>query len=120
MRALLIATALFVVGRAVAGGSGKTVNVWHLDTGRNLLTLRGHSERVTDVAYSPKGRYLLSAGIGKTARVWDAKSGAQLFVFKEHTGPVTAILSTPDGRHVITCSTDHSIRKWLMPTENKK
>jgi WD40 repeat protein len=55
--------------------------VWDAETGRELLTLQGHTTDVSNVAFSPDGQRLASAGGGEL-RVWDAQTGQQLLVLK--------------------------------------
>jgi WD40 repeat protein len=64
-------------------GSGE-VKVWDAETGRELLTLQGHTSDVWSVAFSPDGQRLASGGSFDPTgvRVWDAQTGQQLLVLK--------------------------------------
>jgi WD40 repeat protein len=55
--------------------------VWDAETGRELLTLQGHTTSVWNVAFSSDGQRLASVGGGEV-RVWDAQTGQQLLVLK--------------------------------------
>jgi WD40 repeat protein len=46
-----------------------TVKVWDAITGQDLLTLRGHSNSVNSLAFSPDGRRLASSD-GKRTIIW--------------------------------------------------
>ncbi len=40
-------------------------------------TLKGHTNRVTSVAYSPDGKTLASGSYDKTIKLWDVATGKQ-------------------------------------------
>ena len=42
-----------------------TVKVWERRTGQETLTLKGHTDHVTGVAFSPDGHRLASASDGR-------------------------------------------------------
>ena len=46
--------------RIVSGSRDNTVKVWDADSGKELLTLKGHTGGVTSVAFSPDGKRLVS------------------------------------------------------------
>jgi WD40 repeat protein len=43
-------------------------------------TLRGHSNKVTSVAYSPDGKHIVSGSFDSTVKIWDAQSGKEVRV----------------------------------------
>jgi sugar lactone lactonase YvrE len=48
----------------------KTARVWEAATGRSLATLQGHSSVVNSAAFSPDGKWVVTASDDKTARVY--------------------------------------------------
>jgi WD40 repeat protein len=50
---------------------GRVIRVMDLTTGREALTLRGHTNTIIDTAFGPDGRRLVSVGWDQTLRVWD-------------------------------------------------
>ena len=52
----------------VSASGDKTLKIWH-SNGTEIDTLRGHTNRVGDVAYLPDGK-IVSASWDKTARLW--------------------------------------------------
>jgi WD40 repeat protein len=59
--------------RIVTGSVDDTAKVWDADTGRELGTLTGHTDRVNSVAYSPDGKRIVTGSWDKTAKVWQVE-----------------------------------------------
>ena len=72
--------------------------MWDAETAKALLTLNGHSESGTPVAWSPDGKRLATGSDDKTAKVWDAASGQELLTLRGHTGAVYSVAWSPDGQ----------------------
>jgi WD40 repeat protein len=97
-------------GRLLAtSGEDKTVHVREAATGRELLNLRGHTETVTCLAFSPDGRRLVSAGKDGAIRVWDGtplrgdEGREEARTFSHHTNEIWSLSVRPtDGRMVVS------------------
>jgi DNA-binding beta-propeller fold protein YncE len=109
--------------RIVSGGFGndprtrKTfgeLKVWEAATGRNLLTLKGHTGNVWRVAYSPDGKRIVSGG--GELKVWDAATGQNLLSLKGHTWGVSSVAYSPDGRRIVSGSWDKTLKVWDAAT----
>ena len=78
---------------------GPHVRIWLAD-GRAGLTLRGHTETVTSVAYRPDGRRLASAGEDAAIKVWEPNTDPQAVVLKDFGRPIRCIAYSLDGRYL--------------------
>ena len=82
-----------------------------------LNVLEGHKHSVTSVAFSPKGKLLVSGSDDHTIRVWNAATGdAVAGPFMGHTGGVKSVCFSPDGRRIASGSVDQTIRVWDAET----
>ena len=55
----------------LAGTSYKSVHLWAVGTGENIVTLTGHTDWVSTTAFSLDGGALISSGTDGTVRLWD-------------------------------------------------
>ena len=109
--------------RVVASCSeDKSIKLWNLDDGGLLSTMRGHSEPINSVAFSPDGLTIASGsgddfgGDDNSVRVWDVKTGKQLWQLTGHTDKVTGVCFDPTGKTIVSCSLDKTIRFWDSAT----
>jgi WD40 repeat protein len=100
--------------RLAMGGKHRdgTLTLYDALTGQIAHPLRGHTERVACVAFTPDGRRLASASADKTIRIWDTETGDELLTLHEHQDLVGRVLFDPRGRRLASSSEDGTIRIW--------
>ena len=55
-------------------GDDQTIRVWTGDTQQLLMILRGHTNRVRWIAFSPDGALLVSGSDDGTIKLWDGQT----------------------------------------------
>ena len=55
----------------MSGSLDKTISVWRISSRECIKILRGHSEGVYSVVFSPNGEYLVSGSRDSTIGVWN-------------------------------------------------
>src|SRR5262249_5965495 len=111
--------------RLASASADKTVKVWEAATGQELLTLRGHTNTVTGVAFSPDGQRLASAGswydpktktvLGEV-KVWAAATGQELRTLRRHTREGDGVALSPEGKALASASADGTMKVWAAAT----
>ncbi|KAJ3322341.1 hypothetical protein HDU76_013894 [Blyttiomyces sp. JEL0837] len=93
----------------LSGSDDATMKIWNVESGQELLTLVGHSDRVRSAQYSEDGKLIASGSRDQTVRIWDGETGAQLYNFGIHTRFVYSVCFSFDGTKVLSASGDRSL-----------
>jgi WD40 repeat protein len=101
-------------GNEVAiGYSDHCIRVFDRSSFKELAAWTGHSNSVFTLAYTPDGRWLLSAGRDARLKAWDTQSAYQLQgEVMAHLFAINNLDFSADGKHFVTCSLDKSIKVW--------
>lgn len=94
--------------------SGVT-KLWSMPEVQKVTTLKGHTERATDVTFSPVHDHLATASADRTARLWNTE-GTLLRTFEGHLDRLARISFHPSGKYLGTTSFDKTWRLWDVDT----
>jgi WD40 repeat protein len=84
-------------------------------TGREQV-LRGHTEYVKNVSFSPRGDLLASAGIDGRVKIWDPATGAEVHTLAGHWQSVDDVAFSPDGRTLASIESRTCVKLWRLDT----
>ena len=76
----------------------------------------GQAGYISAIAFSPDGRFVLTAGGENAAILWSVDEGKEIRKFEGHEEIVTSLAFLPDGNGVVTGSRDKTVRIWDIHT----
>lgn len=83
-----------------------SIHVVDVDTKKVIRKLYGHQNQVTDLAFSPDSKWLISSSLDKTVRTWDIPSGTCVDCFLVPI-PCISLTMSPVGDLLATVHSDH-------------
>jgi WD40 repeat protein len=102
-------------------GNGETVvKLWGLTTGNQVGTLAGHTEGITAVAFTDRGRALAAADGAGTVRLWDTMTHRERGVYRSHRDAVLCLAFSSDGATLATGAADGEIKLWEAVPERER
>jgi WD40 repeat protein len=100
---------------AAAGGNSNVV-IWDAASGKEQVTLRGHTAAVNALAFHPDNRHLASGSEDGTVKLWDVVTGREVRSFQHPTRDwVRAVAFSRDGRLLASAGRDLAVTVWDVP-----
>ncbi len=85
-------------------------------TGKPIFTLGDLTAEIVSVAFSPDGRFLLTASRGDPTRLWEIASGRAVLELRGESGETNVAAFSPDGRWIATGGRDGIALVWEAAT----
>ncbi|KAK3824000.1 MAG: WD40-repeat-containing domain protein [Linnemannia elongata] len=102
-------------GKYIVTGNSKGVGqLWMTSTGKQLAKLEknGHSDEITEVAFSPCGQRIATASLDKTVRFWNALTGIAESIVINQSDAITCLSFSSNGTQLVTSGRDNIVRTW--------
>lgn len=91
------------------GGADNMVKIWDRNLGKEMLTLKHHTDEIYALQYSPNGRYLATAGADRKIFIYNAYNYGLIYSLQTKE-PVRAMQFSPDGKLLAIACTDSIVR----------
>ena len=92
-----------------SAGEDNTIKLWNLKNG-TVRTLKGHTDVINSIAFSPNGRLLASVSHDRTIKLWNVHNQQNVATLREGTLFRTVAFS-PDGKLLATGGWIH-VKLW--------
>jgi len=101
-------------GRTLAIGGGEyhkpgEVVLWDKESRRIRATLKGHTNQIRDIAFSPDRKTVATTSYDRTVRLWDAHSAQELAIAEDHQATLFGAAFSPNGQTIAISSADSTI-----------
>ncbi|KAL7718747.1 Protein tipD [Entamoeba marina] len=93
------------------GSEDRTVNIWNSSTSKSCGFLRGMSQSVTSLDFSPFSNHILVTSNDATTRVFDISRSTSQYTLTGHSNRVTGGKFT-NKFQIVTASIDRTVKWW--------
>ncbi len=83
---------------------------------QKLCIQTGHSAGITDLVFTPDGKYLVSSGEDSKVILWDMVSSRQMNIFSGHIKTVNSLSVHPSKNLIASASDDNTVKIWEYPS----
>lgn len=99
-------------GLIASASADNTIKLWRLD-GSLIKTLKGHTDTVLSVSFSPDGQTIASTGLDQTIKLWRL-DGTVLQSWRGSDRRIQTIRFSPNGQTLASAGDDRLVKLWTL------
>jgi WD40 repeat protein/serine/threonine protein kinase len=103
-----------------ACGENGYVQVWNIETGRDVFTRQVSPYGLTALSYRADGQRLALAHINMAVQVLDAITGQDTLILNGEIASMNAVAFSPDGQHLASVGDDRTLHIWDTKTKKSQ
>jgi len=88
------------------------LQIWEIAKKRTRNIFREHTDAITDLDFSPNGRFLVSSSDDKTVRIWRMRDGFSKLLWDKDASIFYNVRFNPDGRYIAAGDGGGMLRIW--------
>jgi WD40 repeat protein len=104
-----------LIASGITGLNGRA-SVYDVATGKNLLTIDGHTDVIQTAIFSPDEKTIATASYDRSIRLWDSVTGEQKQQFVGHNGAIYSLAFSPDNKVLVSGCADQTVKVWDVVT----
>ncbi|HWQ46067.1 MAG TPA: WD40 repeat domain-containing protein [Longilinea sp.] len=101
-------------GNLIAATSGNDIYLWDLANSDHPLRLRGHTNAVNALDFSPDNSMLISSSIDNSIRLWNVNTGGLIRSIFGPTQGINDVAVSPNGTLIASSAGDGTGRIWRV------
>ncbi len=99
-------------GTLIAAGSGQTISVWDVETGKILKQFSGLTDEIWSIDFSPDGSQIACSGVPRSVNIWNVETEKQVRVLEGFGDSVGHLRYAPGGETLATACEDGTVKIW--------
>nr|XP_006817837.1 PREDICTED: NACHT and WD repeat domain-containing protein 1-like [Saccoglossus kowalevskii] len=100
----------------VTDSNAKDVKVWEVKDGKEIYTLKGHTQGIVCLTVTNDSRYAISACKDGSIRKWNLQTGESYPEWTGHNKPVKCLKVSTNNSRLASGSDDGDVRLWNITT----
>lgn len=101
-------------GRIVTGSDDRTLRVWDMGTGQEVLRWNEPREPVTQVRFLPDGQHIVFATGDGRLSLWDLNARGEVRPLEAQSAELTSLAVLDQGRRIACCGPQEAVRLWAV------